>query len=105
VGISAEVGVLTLMVCRATAFIVLPRRLLPLMLNTVASSKLRSRAHSRVSFSLKLVLRRDGRLLLVKTILKFWCRDFIYISDDEFFHSDFVDIIEVVPNCDLLGKT
>lgn len=70
VGISDESGALTLPASRAMASSRFPRKLSPLMLNTVASSKIRLRAHSWASSSLKLVLQWDGCLLLVKTILK-----------------------------------
>ena len=70
VGVSEESGAFTLLVCRATVSSFLPRKLSPLMLNTVASSKIRSRAQSRASSSLKLLRQWDGCLLLVNTILK-----------------------------------
>lgn len=47
-----------------------PRKLSPFILNTVASSKIRSTAHRRESSTLKLFLRWDGCLLLVKTMLE-----------------------------------
>lgn len=47
-----------------------PRKLSHLMLNTMASSKIRSREHSNASSSLKLLLHSDGFLLLVNTIMK-----------------------------------
>ena len=65
VGVSEESGAFTLLVCRATVSSFLPRKLSPLMLNTVASSKIRSRAQSRASSSLKLLRQWDGCLLLV----------------------------------------
>lgn len=70
VGTSDEAGAFTLLVCRATVSSFLPRKLSPLILNTVASSKIRSSAQSRASSSLKLVRQWDGCLLLVKTMLK-----------------------------------
>lgn len=62
VGVSEESGAFTLLVCRATVSSFLPRKLSPLMLNTVASSKIRSRAQSRASSSLKLLRQWDGCL-------------------------------------------
>ena len=48
----------------------LPRKLSPRILNTSASSKMRSRAHRSASSSLKISRHRAGFLLLVKTVLK-----------------------------------
>ena len=70
VGFSEESGAFTLLVCRATVSSFFPRKLSPLMVNTVASSKILSRAHSKASSSLKLPLQCEGCLLLVNTILK-----------------------------------
>ena len=69
IGVSEESGAFTLLVCSATVSSRFPRKLSPFMLNTVASSKIRSRAHSSASSSLKLVLQWDGCLLLVNTRL------------------------------------
>ena len=48
----------------------LPRKLSPRILNTSASSKMRSRAHRSASSLLKISRHRAGFLLLVKTVLK-----------------------------------
>lgn len=48
----------------------LPRKLSPRILNTSASSKMRSRAHRSASSSLKISRHRAGFLLLVKTVIK-----------------------------------
>ena len=48
----------------------LPRKLSPRILNTSASSKMRSRAHRSASSSLKISRHRAGFLLLMKTVLK-----------------------------------